>query len=166
MILIFLSWRLFTLFYCSLARIMPYSPNNIAPLELSMRIASITLAVALIAVVTTGASHAQAQGQSTPSAPHVFGSGNCPQKIPCPDSHAGFSDSDYASAANKCITSYFGYSNPDGFFDTIGLDSNNCLAYIPGSIPKGVGGALTAQCCVEKNAVSGTCYYHCDLVIP
>jgi hypothetical protein len=97
-----------------------------------------------------------------PSPPRVFGSANCSPHFQCSDA-SSMGASGLASNADKCIASFFGYSSPDSFFDTSGLDSNNCLTAKPNVIPKGMGAQLSPRCCIAVQN-DGACAFHCDLV--
>lgn len=96
---------------------------------------------------------------------HNFGRVNCPQHVPCPGgAEPELSAAGLLSIANGCITQYFGYSSPSGFFDdAAGLDANNCFTAIPGIIPKGAGNQLVPSCCIINSPTKPeTCVIHCE----
>lgn len=125
------------------------------------------IAIAFLGLFMAAPAMAQTGNENTSGSSgnvgHAFGSANCPQRIPCPE------DSDtpvstLISIANACITQYFGYSSPSGFFDSeVPLTSNYCLTTTPGLIPKGVGAQTNPLCCIMKMP-DASCLVHCDLV--
>ena len=98
---------------------------------------------------------------------HLFGNSTCRERVACADDIQPSSAANYAMEGSACISQSFGYTNPDGFFDKYaGLDGNNCLTPVVGSIPKGVGAQLIGTCCVVKNVTTNSCNFHCTLVTP
>jgi hypothetical protein len=118
-----------------------------------MRVAYILLIALFLATPALAAQPAPGDAQ------HIFGSVTCPNRVPCPDT----GETADASVANACIAQYFGYTSASGFFDTSGLNGNNCLTPLPNVLPKGVGNQLSPICCVIKLPQDGTCAFHCDL---
>lgn len=129
-----------------------------------MRFAALVLGMTLLAAPAFAAMAGQNSPGATPptAPPHNFGRIVCPQHVPCPPD-SGTSNSTYTSNANACITQYFGYSSPSGFFqESYGPDSKGCLTSKADTLPKGMGAQLTPQCCVTTLS-DNSCTFRCEL---
>ena len=119
----------------------------------------VTVSAVLFAVLCAGAAGVSAQDASQ----QKFGSINCPQKMPCPDSGEYISASGLAKNSNACLAG-LGVHRDSSFFDeSAGLDSSQCMSINSDLIRSKTSKTLLPKCCVMQ-LPDRSCIMHCDML--
>jgi len=118
------------------------------------------VAVAVLAVSLAG--FAGDVGAQQPQG-KVFGTAFCLSSLSCDARYDSTMVTKLAGAADICVKSRFSMSSPEGYFNTEGLDTDNCFT-LKDSVYEHSNSMLPRCCIMENPQKNGDCILLCEQV--